>query len=253
MRRGAPSLHYQYAKIFEADGQPDSFHQGESFGVCAGDISFYLAFDCLARANTPISAISLCSKELISVCLGQMNDVYFGATASHEVTVEEVTRLYELKTGRYTFSLPLMLGAVIAGSLEKQYEELARLGEILGVIFQIRDDELGVYGESRNIGKPTGTDIREGKRTLFFLEMKKRLSQTDWGKIEKIYGNRDCTAAEIQWVQDTMDSSGARQEVLALAERLANEASKRIDGISGSELHKQELREMLCFISARER
>jgi geranylgeranyl diphosphate synthase type I len=251
MRRGAPSLHYQYANIFKAEEQFDYYHQGESFGICGGDIAFFLAFDSLSQAHVSVSAMSLCARELTAVCLGQMNDVYFGASKAHTVTAEEVMRLYELKTGRYTFSLPLMLGAALAGKY--QSEELSRLGEIMGVIFQIRDDELGLFGDSTDIGKPTGTDIREGKRTLFYLEMKKRMSPTEWVRASGIFGNMSCTLSEVQWVQGMMDACGARAEVLAVMERLKNEAFDLISKTAGNEGYKNELRGILSYICAREK
>ena len=56
------------------------------------------------------------------------------------------------------------IGAMTAGAGEEVIRQFARLGRILGICFQIRDDIFDYYND--DVGKPTGNDIREGKITL---------------------------------------------------------------------------------------
>ena len=72
-------------------------------------------------------------------------------------------RIVERKTAAL-FSACAQLGAISVGADAKCVETARRLGEIIGVCFQIRDDIFDYYKE--DIGKPTGNDLREGKFTL---------------------------------------------------------------------------------------
>ena len=57
------------------------------------------------------------------------------------------------------------IGAMSANASELQIEAAKRFGQNLGIIFQIRDDIFDYY-DSKEIGKPTGNDMTEGKLTL---------------------------------------------------------------------------------------
>ena len=73
------------------------------------------------------------------------------------------------KTGRYSFSLPLLAGAMLADAPAELRGKLETFGESIGLLFQIRDDELGLFGDERELGKPVGSDVREGKKTHHLL------------------------------------------------------------------------------------
>jgi geranylgeranyl pyrophosphate synthase len=55
---------------------------------------------------------------------------------------EDILRLYTYKTARYTFALPLIAGAMLAGATEGTIQSLSSFGENIGILFQIQDDKL---------------------------------------------------------------------------------------------------------------
>ena len=61
-----------------------------------------------------------------------------------------------------------MAGAILAQESKELAVQLNELGKTLGLIFQIKDDELGLFGDETKTGKPVGADIREGKKTLYY-------------------------------------------------------------------------------------
>jgi geranylgeranyl diphosphate synthase type I len=136
IRRGKPTLHVQY--------------NNEGLAICVGDILFFLANELLDQ--TPVQKIS--AQVFQEVGVAQMQDVSFGLT-SYVPTKEEILSLYTYKTARYTFSLPMMAGAMLARADTKTIELFEHLGESLGILFQIKNDAHGVQG-----------DIREHKKTL---------------------------------------------------------------------------------------
>jgi geranylgeranyl diphosphate synthase type I len=226
-RRGHKTIFYQYAERGERDGVRDAYHLGEALGICAGDVAYFLAFELLSRL--PVAgeivrrALALCAGELAYVGVAQMQDVSWGASRA-DVGEEEVLRLYVYKTGRYTFSLPLALGGVLAEADERTLSRLERLGECLGILFQVRDDELGLFGDPRELGKPVGSDIREGKKTLFYGYLRRRASPEDLERLDAIFGNPQAGDTELGEVRRLLDRLDVRRSVQELTETYRAEA-----------------------------
>jgi geranylgeranyl diphosphate synthase type I len=225
-RRGRDSLFYQYSTLPGLQNNTDSYHIGESLGMCAGDVSFFLAFEILSRlkVRTDIyqSILALVSKELGYVGVAQMQDVFNGTDIS-SVSEDDILKLYLYKTGRYTFSLPLMIGALIADCDADTISTLEQLGESLGIIFQLKDDELGVYGSPSLIGKPSGSDIREGKKTLFNKYLREYASAEENRRLDTILGNPEISEEDIHFVKYVADRLEIRK---LLAERIGKQVEK---------------------------
>ena len=119
VRRGRPSIFQQYAQKAGREGHADPAHVGQALGICAGDVACFMAFELLARVRAPApvqsEVLALCARELSAVGIAQMQDVAWGASKDG-VKVDDILRMYRYKTGRYSFSLPLRTGALIAGA-----------------------------------------------------------------------------------------------------------------------------------------
>ena len=229
VRRGQPTIFYQYAADAERGGARDAYHLGEALGICAGDVAYFLAFEVLAGLPAAVAAgiSGLCARELALVGVAQMQDVSWGAAAV-EAGAEDILRLYTYKTGRYTFSLPLLAGALLAGGGPELLARLERVGECLGVLFQIRDDELGLFGDEQELGKPVGSDIREGKKTLFYATLLRRAEAETRSRLAGIFGNPGIGAEEICFVQSELERLGVRREVAEVAATYEKEARRLI-------------------------
>lgn len=232
-RRGSQSVYSQYVSIAESQQFRDAYHTGESLGICVGDIAFFLAFEILAEVaaateNTDLHR--LCSRELSYVGVAQMLDVYWSQDSS-SVSQKEVFDLYRYKTGRYTFSLPLLCGGSLAGASQEQLDDLERIGELLGIVFQLKDDELGLFGDEAQLGKPIGSDITEGKKTLFHVALMERADAEERARLEKLFGRSKVTEAEVEYVRSVVERHGIRDWVLDICRRYAQEARELIDGM----------------------
>jgi len=157
LRRGKPSIWEQYRRTSQ------SRHIGISQAINVGDICFFLAQELLSETGL----LSLVSNELSHVVIAQMQDVESGNVAS--LSKNDIMSLYRYKTARYTFSLSMAVGATLAGTATINIELLERLGESMGLLYQIRDDELSIKGNSAITGKPVGSDERNAKQTLATL------------------------------------------------------------------------------------
>lgn len=162
LRRNNPSMHTQYTYLF--DKHPDeSQHLGESMAIHVGDMCYMMAFELISRAGIQNDAAARIMTELQYVLVAQMQDAAAGFSHS-PITKDDILSTYRYKTARYTFSLPCMIGALLAG--EHDTSDLEALGEDIGLLYQIRDDELNAAGDSGKTGKSTGSDMRNQKRTL---------------------------------------------------------------------------------------
>jgi geranylgeranyl diphosphate synthase type I len=256
-RRGHPTIYYQYAQQAQRQGARDASHLGESLGICAGDVAYFLAFEILAGPPLPAEAragiLRLCARELAWVGVAQMQDVAWGA-AQDPAAERDILRLYTYKTGRYTFSLPLMTGALLGGCGPAELAALARLGECLGVLFQIRDDELGLFGDERELGKPVGSDIREGKKTLFHGLLFARAPAATAARLREIFGNPGIGEAELDFVRRQIEGLGVLGEVRTLAGGYAGEARRLIEDLPRPRAEEQRvLQELLRYTSERTR
>ncbi|MFP4490562.1 MAG: polyprenyl synthetase family protein [Spirochaetaceae bacterium] len=240
MRRGVPTVYTQYAKSAKEEGLADAEHMGEALGICVGDISFFMAYEILAggacgaeEKRRCVPLLTLASKELSYVGVAQMLDVRWGNGAD-EVSEKDVLELYRYKTGRYTFSLPLSAGALIADAEEPRRRRLERIGELLGVVFQLRDDELGLFGDEESLGKPIGSDIREGKRTPFYLSLMERVNNEQKSTLLGIFGNNKAGEEEVEYVRSLMEKLEVRDEIVRTCEKLSREARMEMEALEGT-------------------
>jgi geranylgeranyl diphosphate synthase, type I len=253
LRRGHRTIFAQYEQSGRRAHAADAVSFGRSMGTCAGDAGYFLAIEALGTlgvsADRRASLLTLVSRELTYVAVAQMQDLAFAASPRIP-SRDEVLALYLYKTARYSFSMPLMAGALIAGAPAAEQRRLGELGERLGVIFQVRDDEMGIFGTERQTGKPVGSDIREGKKTLLYLELLRRARGPEKKMLTALFGKHDLTAAESKRVRQAIEGLGARATMKELAEGLAQEARVSIGSLPIPAEHARILNE-ICERSLR--
>jgi geranylgeranyl diphosphate synthase type I len=236
MRRGNTTVHTQYERDAAAAQASDPAHHGVSLGVCAGDVAFFLGFHALAALPVPAAiqerarkVAAFSAQELCWVGVAQMQDVQSGAGGlGADPSPAQILRVYRYKTGRYTFSMPLVVGAMLADAGPAHREALDQAGENLGVVFQLKDDELGIFGDSAQSGKRADSDIREDKKTLLRHFLFEAAQAPLRAKLAGLFGNPDPGAEGLRFVREALESTGARAKVREYMQCFANEASDRI-------------------------
>lgn len=213
-RRGMPSIHAQYAELAWKRGyRGDAQHFGEAMGICSGDIAFFLACDLIGECDLDAAVYRALMKrftdEVTLVGVAQMHDVTNGVRLD-DVPETEIIQLYRYKTGRYTFSLPLILGATAAGADSDLNRTLGAVGEEIGIIFQIKDDEIGIFSSDTQIGKPVGSDVSEDKKTLLRARLFAAAPPTERATLEKLFGAPSVTRHDVDYVGALVDSLGVR-------------------------------------------
>lgn len=241
-RRGEPTIFAQYAQKAQDSQYSQPLFYGQTMGICAGDVGFFLGYELFARSADKVQTLNriltLYAKELYSVGDAQMADVHYSLT-TEEPKEETIMNIYRYKTGRYTFSLPLMIGGLQAGADEKLLKELNDAGELLGIVFQMVDDIIGLVGDEEEIGKPKGSDIRENKKTLVRHLLLKKVSPVEKEKLAQIFGHSSLTRVEVDFVAELVKKYGVATSLLNEAKEMTLKAQNTILGMSIDQEYKE--------------
>lgn len=252
-RRGEKTIFAQYKEFAERENFEDAYHFGESVGLCVGDIGFFLAFKLLgtmgSESRIKNKIIECFGRELASVGFGEILDVY-GGYHKGQLSEEEIIRIYRYKTAQYTFSLPFEIGARLAQLDEGVVQKLAEIGSYLGIIFQIKDDELGIFGNEDDIGKPAGSDIKENKKTLFSLYLFSQASEEEKMFLKTVF-SASLTPEQLDMVRKMIDQKGIRAHVERHVQNYAKRAYDLIDQVGISEVDKDILRKLVEYNCSR--
>lgn len=254
LRRSLPTIHVQYEKIGKKNGYSDAFHFGQSCGICIADIAMQFSAELLGSLKVTSrikeSLIQFFSREMASVGLAQLNEMSLGY-AKKTVTKKEIMAVYTYKTARYTISLPMALGAILSGKKANIIEQFERLGEAMGILFQIRDDELGLVGKERGVGKSVGIDITENKKTLLNYYLFKSVTQNEAQKLKRILGTRKIARNDLKYVVILMNKYNVFEKIAGDIKKLSNSSRKMISKMKINNKYKIVLIEMLNFIIQR--
>jgi geranylgeranyl diphosphate synthase type I len=218
VRRGGPSVPALMRERFA--------QQGDAASILAGDLACGWAQSCLLEADVAAPRLLLAARELArvqeEVVSGQMLDVRGLATDASAVEA-----VHALKTASYTVRAPVVIGASLAGAAEGQVGALAAFAGPLGVAFQLRDDVLGVFGDTRSTGKPSGSDLRKGKRTALVVEALRDPGASR--QLARVLGRSDASDGDVQLAVAAIDASGARAHIELRILALAGVARAALD------------------------
>ena len=181
-RRGHPAAHVAYAERHRErrfSGDPGTFGTGTA--ILIGDLVLIWA-DVLVRASglpadAHVRVSPVWSAVRSEVMYGQLLDLISQVSRSEDV--DAALRINQYKTASYTVERPLQFGAAIAGADDDLFAAYRVFGADIGIAFQLRDDLLGVFGDPVVTGKPSGDDLREGKRTVLLATALKRADERD--------------------------------------------------------------------------
>jgi geranylgeranyl diphosphate synthase type I len=256
VRRGLPSLFFQYAQRGEEEGIADPLHFGQGMAICLGDIGFFLAFELFSELKVEQSIkesiIRLWSQELCYVGLAQMQDLYFGETRK-EIEADDILQLYHYKTARYSFSLPLKTGGILGGAGSKLLAGLESCGHAFGLLFQLKDDELGLFGSEKELGKPVGSDIKECKKTLHYYYLRQKAGVKDVRRFERICGDDNLSVSMVQEVRNMMKKYDVDKDITEKMNGLQKELETIISSLEIPEESRDILVELLEFSLKRQK
>jgi geranylgeranyl diphosphate synthase type I len=228
-RRGFPTVHRLFADRHRErnwHGSPEQF--GLSAAILLGDLSLVWADDIVATVDLPLDAHRRVQRVWADIRTevlgGQYLDIAAEAGGAEAVASAMTVNTY--KTASYTISRPLQLGAAAAADRPDVQATFYELGTDLGVAFQLRDDVLGVFGDPAVTGKPSGDDLRSGKRTVLLAEALERADRTDpvAAKLLRTSIGTELTDPRVRDLRLVIESVGALAAVEERIEMLTRRA-----------------------------
>ncbi len=203
--------------------------------ILAGDVLLGFSFKILDHLmNTSLEVKFEVANQLalkyVELCHGQALDIGFTTKDPLSITNEEVTRMQYLKTG-VLFEFCCVAGSMIGlNTTRHEYiDTLREYARLSGTAFQIQDDILGLVGDQEKLGKPVGSDIREGKRTTIAIKAINSANEEQKQEIMKGFGNPNASEEDYRRTLEIFEELGAIEEARNSAMNMANEALQLLD------------------------
>ncbi|WP_164545094.1 polyprenyl synthetase family protein [Antribacter gilvus] len=219
-RRGRPTVSAEFAADASRSGL--SSHTASAWGdasaILGGDLLLSAAHALVAQVRPAVRAqlADIIDESLFRAAAGEHDDIAFGLGTA-QATPERVVRMMENKTAGYSFAAPLRAGAALAGTGEQASTELEQVGVALGVLYQLRDDLLGVFGDTNRTGKSTTGDLRQGKRTLLVAFAEGRPA---WSAVRHLWGDSQLDESGAERLRTALVTTGARDATVDLIDRM---------------------------------
>lgn len=205
----------------------------DKFGVknalMLGDILYSKAFFELSKMDANFAQII--SDAVVKLSLGELMDI----NLSQEFNIDEDKYLKMIyhKTA-VLIEASAKCGAILAGLPENNF---ANYGKNLGLAFQIVDDILDIKSNESILGKPIMSDFKEGKTTLPYIYLYKKLDNADKNILVGFF-KKELDKNEILWIKEQMIEKQILEEVFNKAKTYGNNALIAIESYNNASLNE---------------
>lgn len=220
--------------------------------ILSGDAMLVVAYQRLASVDqTKLKPVlDLFTETALEIDEGQQFDIDFENRS--DVKEEEYIEMIRLKTS-VLLACALKIGAILANAPVTDAEALYKFGEQLGLAFQLQDDLLDVYGDTKVFGKEIGGDIMCNKKTFMLINAFNRANDAQLKELQKwCSGEKFDRKEKVAAVTHLYDEIGIRQLCEAKIEYYFEESKKWLDKVSVPEERKAHLRAYVNQMMKRE-
>lgn len=246
-RRGLPTVHEEFRTQALNWGYSDreAVELGRNIAILTGDLqhawSVRLLLDS-AELGVPVQVIlDLAHRLEVDVTNGLVEgealDVLFTKRKIAELSDQDILHMLELKTGilyEYAGIAGASIGLGKTGTENELIGAIGRFARKCGVAFQLQDDILGITGDETLLGKPVGSDIREGKRTLIVRQAFQNAGTEERNYLTEWLGNSKIAEREIEKIRRILIEYNGIEYTRKLAESIVERAIDEIRPLPGS-------------------
>lgn len=267
LRRGGETVHEEFRRrAIEELGYPPerAGEYGRNIAILAGDVQHGWAVSLLSESSSKrgvhpevtLSLIRMMELEIVSqlIC-GEALDVQLSGKVLEKSSIEEIEEMLSLKTASLLEFCARAGGLIGLNSFQREDPRIASVAGFArgcGIAFQLQDDVLGITGDEKRLGKPVGSDIREGKRTPIIYCALQRAGTRERRILEETLGDPRASPSAIRRVREILVSLGCIEEVQKRADRILEEALSKLAPLKESPC-KELLKEWARYISLRDR
>ncbi|MCX5707021.1 MAG: polyprenyl synthetase family protein, partial [Candidatus Omnitrophica bacterium] len=221
-RRGKPSMHAMLNGYLA--GRKNLKFSGQDLTIVIGDVMYAMAIDAFLSVKEELQRKESALRKLILAVLytgsGEFIELLLGAKPIEQTTINDIYKIYDYKTANYTFASPLTMGAILAGAKKEEIKKLFEYGMCLGRAFQVKDDIIGTFSETADIGKSNITDIAEAKKTILIWHAYNHSDTTGRLAIKRVFSGKKVSKADLIKIRRVITNSGsldyAKKEVQVL-------------------------------------
>lgn len=238
LRRGQPTVHVKW---------------NENVGILSGDVMLVQAYELLLAVDDDLlkPVLRRFNRTAAQVCEGQQWDMNFESRSN--VTEAEYLEMIRLKTA-VLLGFALELGAMAARAPVANCDLLRRIGECIGLGFQLTDDYLDVYGEPGKFGKLVGGDILANKKTFLLIEALEKASGPTRTELLRWLDAVDYNPVEkVESVTALYDQLGVGQATATLMNNYFDQAFFLLDQLPAETQRKAVLQQFAEQLISRER
>ena len=252
LRRGGPTVHELISQRCSTQTTLSpalATEYGRDIAILTGDMQHGWSIACFAKCarnenvNTEvvITLIEHLQSEVLGKLIhGEVLDVQFSMDQDGDVshlTEKQIIDMLWLKTG-VLYEFAGFAGALIGKNStnldDKEVSALKSFCSHCGIAFQLQDDILGIVGNEDTLGKPVGSDIREGKKTVIIHEALKNATDSDRTIILGILGDRNASISDVARVAELLRDLGGIERTRQRATDYIEKALLELDILQDS-------------------
>jgi geranylgeranyl diphosphate synthase type II len=238
MRRNQPSIHKKW---------------DVNTAILSGDAMCIESYKLLCYAETDKihSILHNFNKAALNVCEGQQYDMNYESKTT--ITEDDYLKMIELKTAAL-ISVSTKIGAIMGGASSSDVDRLAKLGLNLGLAFQIQDDIMDSYSDSKKIGKDTGLDIANNKKT-YLLTSAIRLAKGEQKKqLTSLLNDKDISSKlKYTEMREIYDSLKVKDLADAKVKEYFSTVEKELEAIDVKQTRKKYFKEFIDNLFGRQK
>jgi geranylgeranyl diphosphate synthase type II len=221
--------------------------------ILSGDVMAFIANECFLQtpANILLRVFRVFNKAAIEVCEGQQLDMDYEKAAV--VSQDEYLRMIELKTAAL-LAASLKIGALAGGGDDKDSDLLYEFGRNMGLAFQIQDDLLDIWGNTKVFGKTSGSDIVANKKTYPLVKALEIASASQLKQLQEQLSIKDPEPEEkVKKVVSLFDQLNIKEITETLANDFIDRAFSLLRKVSIDDIRKKELENIASSLIGRDR
>lgn len=236
-RRGGFTVHEEFRRkaISEFNySELEANHYGICISILAGDMQQGMAVSMLSELDDLIDPklvlylIRDLELRVESLLIdGQFLDMRYAMLPIDSLRQEQILDMLWKKTGvLYEFcgKAGAMLGLNSVDPEHPYIKALSAFTSKCGLAFQLQDDILGIVGDEKLLGKPVGSDIREGKRTLILAHAFGNANDVQKRHFIEIFGNKSASDQDIKTAKNLLNELGGIEYTKELARSYIKDA-----------------------------
>ena len=209
--------------------------------ILSGDSMLVLAYQRMAqcRRDKLAEVLQLFTETALEIGEGQQYDMEF--EQRNDVTEAEYIEMIRLKTS-VLLACALKIGALLPDAPEADCDNLYRFGEKIGLAFQLQDDFLDVYGDTKVFGKAIGGDILAGKKTFMLINALAHANDSQRKELEQWLAINDRPKEKIEAVTRLYNEIGIDRMATEKIAFYFTESHRYLEAVNVDESRKIELR-----------